>query len=158
MSGESASHLVIFIASIVIAAGVGGLLISQTGNISSSVDEQASSFEERIDTQFSIISDTSESDDLFNGDESEIHLIVKNTGQIDPSIHDGIISILIDGQFVPDEHVFVEQVNEDNGVWSPGTDVRVIIDIQESGISVDRNESTRVVVEKNDYSDVVHIR
>ena len=79
MSGVSASHLVIFIASIVVAAGVAGTLVTQVDRVSTSIVSQNEDVEERIDTDIRIISDTG-SDAIYDNDNNgTLTLYVKNT-------------------------------------------------------------------------------
>jgi len=143
MSGVSASHLVIFIASIVVAAGVAGTLVTQVDRVSTSISDQSKSVEERIDTDVRIISDTG-SDAIYNA--GTLRLYVKNTGGTELTPDAGSIDVLIEGSFnTPDT---VTRIDGPNDRWPPGTVIEVTVnDVSISGdtrvsVSVRENEDT----------------
>jgi len=146
MSGVSASHLVIFIASIVVAAGVAGTLVTQVDRVSTSIVSQNEDVEERIDTDIRIISDTG-SDAIY--DSGTLTLYVKNTGGTELTPETGSIDLLVDGSFINKKNV--TRVNADDpNRWPPGTVIEVTVDSPDptpSGptrvtVSVRENEDT----------------
>jgi len=147
MSGVSASHLVIFIASIVVAAGVAGTLVTQVDRVSTSIVNQNEDVEERIDTDIRIISDTGSDAIYDNNDNDDLILYVKNTGGTELNIAEDDIDVLIEGSFnSPDT---VERVDDDTvDRWPPGTVIEVTVnDVTISGdtrvtVSVRENEDT----------------
>ena len=147
MSGVSASHLVIFIASIVVAAGVAGTLVTQVDRVSTSIVNQNEDVEERIDTDIRIISDTGSDAIYDNNDNGNLTLYVKNTGGTELNIAEDDIDVLIEGSFnSPDT---VERVDDDTvDRWPPGTVIEVTVnDVTISGptrvtVSVRENEDT----------------
>lgn len=147
MSGVSASHLVIFIASIVVAAGVAGTLVTQVDRVSTSIVSQNEDVEERIDTDIRIISDTGQPDSIYDG--TELTLYVKNTGGTELTPEVGSIDLLVDGSFITGKTV--TRVNaDDQNRWPPGTVIEVTVDSPDptpSGptrvtVSVRENEDT----------------
>lgn len=57
MSGVSASTLVIFIASIVVAAGVAGTLVTTVGEISTSAETKGDEITDSIDAEIELLND-----------------------------------------------------------------------------------------------------
>jgi flagellar protein FlaG len=150
MSGVSASHLVIFIASIVVAAGVAGTLVTQVDRVSQSITEQSEGVEEQIDTDVQIISDTGDSDSIYDGGTGNVTLYVKNTGdsELDPS--PDAIDVLVEGRFKSPANVRL--VGGDGTTWSPGSVVEVTVE----GVDVDG--PTRVTVAVRENEDTIRFR
>ena len=147
MSGVSASHLVIFIASIVVAAGVAGTLVTQVDRVSTSIVSQNEDVEERIDTDIRIISDTG-SDAIYDNDnEGNLVLYVKNTGGTELTPDAGSIDVLIEGSFnSPDT---VSRVDGQNDRWPPGTVIEVTVE------GIDISGDTRVTVSVRENEDTI---
>ena len=145
MSSVSASHLVIFIASIVVAAGVAGTLVTQVDRVSTSIVNQNEDVEERIDTDIRIISDTGQPDSIYDSGTNNLTLYVKNTGGTELNIQQDDIDVLVDGSFnSPDT---VSRVDDTTDRWPPGTVVEVTVNGITSGdtratVSVRENEDT----------------
>jgi len=147
MSGVSAAHLVIFIASIVVAAGVAGTLVTQVDRVSTSIVSQNEDVEERIDTDIRIISDTG-SDAIY--DSGTLTLYVKNTGGTELTPETGSIDLLVDGSFINEKNV--TRVNADDpNRWPPGTVIEVTVDSFDSPPSGD----TRVTVSVRENEDTI---
>ncbi|MFQ3285411.1 MAG: flagellar protein FlaG [Natronomonas sp.] len=144
MSGVSASHLIIFIASIVVAAGVAGTLVTQVDRVSTSISDQSEAAEERIDTDIRIISDTG-SDAIYNSTNSNLTLYVKNTGGTELTPEAGSIDLLVDGSFISGKTV--TRVNANNpDRWPPGTVVEVTV----NGITISGDTRATVSVRENE--------
>ena len=145
MSGVSASHLVIFIASIVVAAGVAGTLVTQVDRVSTSIVSQNEDVEERIDTDIRIISDTGQPDSIYDG--GDLTLYVKNTGGTELTPDAGSIDVLIEGSFnSPDT---VSRVDGQNDRWPPGTVIEVTVE------GIDISGDTRVTVSVRENEDTI---
>jgi flagellar protein FlaG len=149
MSGVSASHLVIFIASIVVAAGVAGTLVTQVDRVSTSISDQSEAAEERIDTDIRIVSDTGSPDSIYTGT-GALTLYVKNTGGTELRANASAIDVLIEGSFnSPDTVVRVDGGTTDR--WPPGTVVEVTVDSPEPDPAGD----TRVTVSVRENEDSI---
>ena len=147
MSGVSASHLVIFIASIVVAAGVAGTLVTQVDRVSTSIVNQNEDVEERIDTDIRIISDTGQPDSIYDG--TELTLYLKNTGGTELTPDAGSIDVLIEGSFnSPDT---VSRVDGQNDRWPPGT----VIEVTVSGPDINTGDDVRVTVSVRENEDTI---
>jgi flagellar protein FlaG len=151
MSGVSASHLVIFIASIVVAAGVAGTLVTQVDRVSQSITEQSEGIQSQIDADVRIISDTGSSGSIYDDGTGNLTLYVKNTGddELDPSPTG--IDVLIEGRFK--SPTSVRRVDGGDGtVWPPGSVVEVTVE------GVDIDGPTRVTVAVRENEDTIRFR
>lgn len=148
MSGVSASHLVIFIASIVVAAGVAGTLVTQVDRVSQSIAEQSEGVEERIDTDVRIISDSGSSESIY--DNETLTLYVKNTGDSELRPDSDAIDVLIEGRFKSPKSV--TRVNGDEPVWPPGSVVEIAVE------NVEIDGPTRVAVTVKESEDTIRFR
>ena len=145
MSGVSASHLVLFIASIVVAAGVAGTLVTQVDRVSTSIVDQSEDVEEQIETDIRIINDLGEPTSIYD-DGNELTLLVKNTGETELRTDREAVDVLVEGQF--NEPSNVTRVGSETVEWPPGTVVEVTVeDIEIDGetrltVAVNGNEDT----------------
>jgi len=154
MSGVSVSHLVLFIASLVVAAGVAGTLVTEVDRVSSSVSEHGDEVSESIETDIEVISDTG-SDAIYNSSGNEnVTLLVKNTGSRNLVAGAEEVDVLVDGVFLPPDNLTVERA-DDAGVesWSRGTVVRIEIDR-----SLAADQDHRVTVRANGNEAVLQFR
>ncbi len=144
MSGVSASHLVIFIASIVVAAGVAGTLVTQVDRVSTSIVDQSEGVEERIDTDVRIVSDAGSPESIYD-DSENLTLYLKNTGERELQLEGDPIDVLIEGEFnSPDD---VTRVDDGASTrWPPGTVVEVTVE----SVEIDGETRVTVVVEENE--------
>jgi len=149
MSGVSASHLVIFIASIVVAAGVAGTLVTQVDRVSTSIVSQNEDVEERIDTDIRIISDTG-SDAIYDNDNNgNLTLYVKNTGGTELNVQEDDVDVLIEGSFnSPDT---VSRVDDTTDRWPPGT----VIEVTVSDPGINTGDDVRVTVSVRENEDTI---
>ena len=149
MGSVSASHLVIFIASLVVAAGVAGTLVTEIDRVSQSITEQSDGMSEQIESDIRIISDTSpDAGGIYDNAEDNVTLLVKNTGSVDLTASADSIDLLIEGQFINPGAVTVELIESDESdetEWEPGTVVRIEADTE----SVDIEGETRISVTAN---------
>ena len=150
MSGVSASHLVIFVASIVVAAGVAGTLVTQVDRVSQSITEQSEGVEEQIDTDVQIISDTGDGGSIYDSETGNLTLYVKNTGdsELDPTPDE--IDVLVEGRFKPPADV--ARIDGAGTTWSPGS----VVEITVEDVSIDG--PTRVTVAVRGNEDTIRFR
>lgn len=147
MSGVSASHLVIFIASIVVAAGVAGTLVTQVDRVSTSIADQSEDVEEQIETDVRIVSDTGTPGSIYDGTENALTLYVKNTGETELRTDRDAVDVLIEGQFNAPANV--TRVGEDTVQWPPGS----VVEITVEGVEIAGD--TRVTVAVNGNEDTI---
>lgn len=152
MASVSVSSLVLFIASLVVAAAVAGTLVTEVDQITHSVTESSDQVGKSIETDIEIISDTG-SDALYNDSETRVRVLVKNTGSETLAADPGQLDVLVDGRFMPDSNVTVTRADGTNeSTWDTGSVVSVDIDQQ-----LDPGDH-RVTVIVNGNEEVVRFR
>ncbi|WP_181684790.1 flagellar protein G [Halorhabdus salina] len=122
MASVSASHLIIFIASILVAASVAGVLTNTVGELSEAVDELGLDVSDDVRTDIEFISDSGATVYNRSGNEN-ITLYVKNTGSQDLPPDPVVMDVLLDGRFQTDFTVTVV----DGETWRIGNVVRMDI-------------------------------
>jgi len=138
MASVSVSHLILFIAAMLIASSVAGVLTTTVDDISEAIDDQGLSVSDDIRTSIEVINDPGACvyDCNNNGD---VRLFVKNTGTIQLPAEGSQIDVLINGQFATIEDV---TVLENGDTWSQNDVVRLNV----SGEAVNDGEENRAKV------------
>ena len=140
MSGVSASTLVIFIASILVAAGVAGTLVATVGDISNSAETKGDAITESIDADFEILNDGG-GDNFYDG-ASEITFYIRNTGSNALFQDPDDINVLVNGQFQQD--LSISSVANDDGstdVWAEGEVLKIVVTLN-NGLNDSGNRLT----------------
>lgn len=129
MGSASVSHLVIFIASILVAATVAGALVTGVDRISASVTDRSDATSEEIRTDLTIISDAG-SDAVYQeeGGNGTITVLVKNTGSNNLVATSDAIDVIVDGQFVTRADVTVTSLEGGEFDWYTGSVVQIEVD------------------------------
>jgi flagellar protein FlaG len=156
MASVSASHLVIFIASLVVAAGVAGTLVTEVDRVSQSITDQSDDMAENIEADIQIISDTGQAGSIHNSTEGNLTLLVKNVGGTDVEARSDRVDLLVEGRFITPDHVTVELVESNITTWTPGTVIRIEADTEAAGVTI--NGETRVSVAVGDNKDTIRFR
>jgi len=146
VASVSSSHLILFIASLIVAASVAGTFTQGVQRLSSAVGERSIDVSGDIRTDVSIISDPG-SGAIANGD--EITVLVKNTGSRSLEAESNQIEVLVDGKYQTDVSVSVV----DGATWDAGNVARVTITV--SSLSAGDH---RVKVIVNDDDEVLRFR
>jgi len=149
MASVSVSHLILFIASMMIAASVAGVFTNSIGQLSGAISDQGLDVSSDVRTDVEIISDSG-SDALYDSDTGNITLYVKNTGSEDLAVDSQVMEIFVDGQYVTN---FGISRADGTGSWSPGTVVEVEIDPPS-----DVDGDTRVQITVNGDEEVFEFR
>ena len=129
MASVSVSHMILFIASMIIAASVAGVFTSSVDELAGAIDDQGVQVSENVRTSIEIISDSGAGNTIYQGDATSgtITILVKNTGT-NQLVPDGTqIDVLVDGQFKASSDVNVELLG-DGQQWSESEVVRLTID------------------------------
>ncbi|WP_435067247.1 flagellar protein G [Haloplanus sp. C73] len=121
MASVSASHLILFIASMVIAAGVAGTFTQGVSRLSQGIDDQSLEVSEEVRTDIEVISDPGSP--VYDNDSNTVTLLVKNTGTSNIPAESRFIEILLDGQY--QTNVTITVVDGDR--WRPNNVVRLEI-------------------------------
>ncbi len=123
MASVSASHLILFIASMVIAASVAGVFTDTVGSLSQAISERGLDVSDDVRTDVEIISDGG-SAAVYNASTESITLHVKNTGSGDLPPEADTVDVFVDGQYEVDVTM---TVLSDDGLWLPGDVARLEI-------------------------------
>lgn len=110
MASESVSSLILFIASLVVAAGVAGTLTTGVQRVSSSIDEGSLDTAQQIRTDVEIINDPGRN--YNSGD--QLTLYVKNTGTQGILNKSESFDIVFNGQFISNSDISVSDANGNN--------------------------------------------
>ncbi|WP_049922544.1 flagellin [Halopiger djelfimassiliensis] len=154
MSGASATHLILFVASLVVAAGIAGTVIVEVNQLSDAIETRGTGVADEIQTEIAIISDEKQSDAIYNDSENELTVLVKNIGSETVPVDAQIVDTLIDGRYVSNDEVTVERVDvSGSDSWRPGGVIEVTIANQ----SVSGDTEIAVIVNGNEDSIDVHV-
>jgi flagellar protein FlaG len=126
MASVSASHLIIFIASMMIAASVAGVFTDSVGQLSNALSEQGLDVSSEVRTDVEIISDAG-SDAIYDTGTENITLHVKNTGTERLAPVPDQMDLFVNGTFMTAYEVTLEPSG--GNTWNPGDVVRVEISV-----------------------------
>jgi len=127
VASVSVSHLIIFIASLMVAATVAGALVTGVDRISNSVDDRSVDTSRDIRTDVSIISDAG-SDAVYNDTSGTVTVLVKNTGTRNLEATTDQVEVLLDGAYVGEHEFTVTSLDGGEFEWRTGSVIRVAID------------------------------
>ncbi len=116
----SSSHLVFFLASMIVASTLAGVFIATTDSISSGIRSQEDELSERLKSDISIINDAN------NIPNDPLVVYVKNTGSTRMNATN--IEVQVNGTLQQPSSITV--VDGEDDVWSPTEVIKVEIDIR----------------------------
>ena len=142
MSGVSASTLVIFIATVLVAAGVAGTLVTTVGDISNSAETQGDEIANSINANIELLNDgggsgfyIEEDDGTFDdGQEAKITVYARNTGSTALIKNDDELDVLVNGLFVAEENLEITSMNgdDDQRAWAEDEVIEIVIELDET--------------------------
>ena len=157
MSSVSATHLILFIASLVLAVAIAGTLVMEVGHMSTAIENRGSSVAEDIGTEVEIVNDEGAPHGMYDSDNDNDNLtvLVKNVGSESLPVDERAVDLLIDGGYVPNNDIHtVERVDVvGSDTWRPGGVVEVTIDVGEKDIEGD----TSITVITDGSEDSIHV-
>lgn len=125
MASVSISHMILFIASMLIAASVAGVFTTSVDRLSGAIDDQGLQVSDNVRTDIEIISDNGTGACVYNcGGTGNLTLLVKNTGTQRLAAQPDRIDVLLDGRFQPASETEVTVLG-DSDTWDRGTVVRL---------------------------------
>ncbi|UPV74391.1 flagellar protein G [Halorussus limi] len=149
MASVSSSHLILFIASLIIAASVAGTFTQGVQRLSSALGERSVDVSGDIRTDISIISDPG-SGAVYNASGNEnVTVLVKNTGSRSLEAESDQIEVLVDGRYQTNVGITVL----DGSAWRVGNVAKL-----EISQSLDADSDHRVVVIVNGDKEVLQFR
>ena len=125
MAGVSASHLIIFIASLVVAAGVVGTLTTGVDRVSSAIDDRSLDVSQQVRMDMAFVSDSGADDYYESG--ANVSLYVRNTGSHGVPIDESAIDLVANAEFLSTGYT-IDSVTGSDSTWRPGEVVRITID------------------------------
>jgi flagellar protein FlaG len=124
------SHLILFIASLVIAAGVVGTITTGVDRVSAAVEDAGIDATEQLRTDVTIISDASAG--VYNDSSDNVTLLIKNTGTQRLNPDGSGLDVVFDGAYVPPNATDGELVSAGDGAaWDRGDVLRLTIDVNQ---------------------------
>ncbi|WP_408957129.1 flagellar protein G [Natrinema sp. 74] len=127
MASDSVSTLILFIAAMLVAAGVAGTLVTNVNELSNSIDTHSADVTEKINTDIEIISDPG-SEAVYNSSGAEnVTILVKNTGQETLPADGTGLDVLVNGSYVSSD-AYTVTVRDGGGPWRDGTVAELEID------------------------------
>lgn len=144
MASVSVSHLIIFIAAMVIAASVAGLLTTTVDDISNAIEDQGLSTSDEIRSDISIINDAGSTTTTSANSTTELTLYVKNTGNNQLPTQPRQIDILINGQFVTFDTSRIGLLDGAE-VWGDGVVAEIVVDVGDVDIRTGENRAKVMV-------------
>ena len=131
MASVPVSHLILFIASLVIAAGVVGTITTGVDRVSAAVDDAGLDATEQLRTDVTVISDPNAGVYNASGEEN-VTLLIKNTGTYRLAPDGSGLDVVFNGQFVRPVALDGELVSEGSGAARSRGDVLLLtIDVNE---------------------------
>lgn len=148
MASVSVSTLIIFIASIIVAASVAGTMTVGVSQLGDALGDRSLDVANEIRTDIVIISDPG-SEAIYDETTENVTILVKNTGSSELSTDPDSIDVIIDGEYVVD--VSTRLIGDDEA-WTTGAVVELTVERQlDSG-------SHRAVVIVNDDRETFEFR
>lgn len=130
MASVSVSHLILFIASMLIAASVAGVFTTSVDDLAQAINDQGLQVSDNVRTSIAIISDSGSSN-IYDDGNGEITLYVKNIGTQNLEPDQRQIDVLVDGEFVAGSNISTQVLDTpDELVW--GTSEVLELQIQRS--------------------------
>jgi len=142
VASVSASHLILFIASMLVAASVAGILTESVDRLGGALQDQGLRLSEDIGTDVEIISDSG-SGTVYDGTSEVVTIHVKNTGSETLPAQSDAVNVFVDGRYETD--VSVSLVG-DASSWRSAEVVRLQIDRSDAPLATNEDHRVKVVV------------
>lgn len=149
MASVSVETMILFIASMLIAAAVAGTFADSVGELSNALGERGVQVSQEVRTDIEVISDSG-SDAIYDAGTGNVTLLVKNTGKEDLAADRAQVDVLVDGSYNADITVTVVS---DDATWSRGAVAEVEVSV--GSLSVDDH---RVKIIVNGAEEVFRFR
>lgn len=148
MASVSSSTLIIFIASILVAASVAGTMTQGVQRLSGALSDRSVDVSNEIRTDVEIISDPGTPSSIY--DNGTLTILVKNTGSQTLSADPAVVDLIVDGRYATS----VSMTVVDGDTWAIGNIVRV----EATGLNLDSNSDHRVVLIVHGDREVLQFR
>lgn len=143
MASVASSTLILFIASLLVAASVAGTMTNGVERIGAALGDRSADVSAEIRTDIAIISDAGSPASIYDDSGAgNVTLLVKNTGSQPLSNESTNFEILVDGEYQTGASTEVIGASS----WRPGTVVRVTI----AGVSLASGDHRVLVIVNGD--------
>lgn len=126
MASVSVSHLIIFIASLVVAAGVAGTLTTGVERVSNAVEDGSLDVSQQVRTDIDIVSDPA--NPTIDSTTGNLTVHVRNTGSQAIFIRPDAVDMVLNGQFVTNSDFTITDANGGKTVARTGDVMAIEID------------------------------
>ncbi len=133
--------MIMFIAAMLIAVSVAGTMVTNVGEVSSSIDAKSADAAKKIDTEVEIISDPGSSA-VYDSGSDTVTVLVKNTGSARLSTDAGRLDVLVDGQYAGSKSLTIV----DGSDWRRGN----VAELDLTGQDLDSGAHRVVIVVNGD--------
>jgi flagellar protein FlaG len=128
MASVSVSHMILFIASMVIAASVAGVFTSNVDRLSEAIDDQGLQVSDNVRSDIEVISDSGSDNVYDDTNTDQVILHVKNIGTNDLIPNETHVDVLINGEFQPPGDITIEVLGDgDPDTWTENEVVKLTI-------------------------------
>lgn len=124
MAGASISHLVLFIASLLIAGTVVGAAFTGVDQFNDAMEDRSISAAEQLRTDIAIISDPA-SNAIYDGE--NVTVLLKNVGETNLAADVRQVDVLLNGQYVAQADINATVVDGEPGRWQTRDVLRLTI-------------------------------
>jgi len=145
MASVSVSHMILFIASIVIAASVVGVFTDSINQVSEAIDDRGVAVSENVRTDIEIISDAG-SDAIYDSGSGNVTIHVKNTGTETLPARADLIDVFVNGSYATE---FEVRLLDGAETWRASEVVEVEIDVNDGG-GFPGDHRVKVIVNKDE--------
>lgn len=137
MASVSATHLVLFIAAVLVAAAVAGTVTESASRLGSAIEADSETDADLVDAEVVVVSDADSPAAVYNNTSDTMTLYVKNVGGRTLPADPEDVTVLVNGNYQSD----VETTVLEDTAWRPGAllEVRVTVTLADGA-------RTRVVV------------
>lgn len=116
MAGVSISHLIIFIASLLIAGAVVGAAFTGVDQFNNAMEDRSITAAEHLRTDISVLSDPA-SNAIYDDEDGNITVLLKNTGEMNLIADERQLDVLLNGHYVVSEDLAVDVLEADGNGW-----------------------------------------
>lgn len=149
MASAPSTHLVLFIAAVIVAASLAGTVTQGATRLGSALGAQSRQQADAIDAEVEIVSDAGSPASVYDHDTDTLTLYVKNVGGGTLPADPDLVSVLVNGEYRTD----VETTVLDGEAWAEGNLLRVRVDVPLRPLA-----DTRVVVTPTGARDTFRFR
>lgn len=142
MASVASSTLILFIASLLIAASVAGTMTTGVERLGAALGDRSADVSSEIRTDIDIISDAGSPNAVYDANQKELTLLVKNTGSQTLSNESANFEIIVNGTY--QHNVSSRVINSDS--WRPGT----VVDVTVHGVDLSTGDHRVLVIVNGD--------